>query len=277
MSLPSLVPEVHVDVASLPLLLPRSLRYYDLYPYSDLFSHIVSTRPGCPSWNAELEAYYQTFHPSVWVYLSIDHNNDTRALRQLRSRLGELRKSKLKREPEDGASVDELESAIKIVQLRQLDRWNKLFGLLDIRDKYIQHQQDLFPREVHYEIKKAAVRAMESTEPAAARRSLWPLFLPPPIAGLVSLRDQDVDWSKYALPDRPTPKSEDAWRDFEAAQVAHGTKGHGSSSGESGRDDEAAPLLAVPFNGARSSGLSRRLPVYFATAPLKLYRCVVTL
>lgn len=89
MSIDTLVPEVHVNVANLPPLLPWSLRYNDLYPYSDLFSHIVSTRPGCPRWNAELEAYHQTFHPEVWLYLSIDRDGDAHALRQLRSRLGE--------------------------------------------------------------------------------------------------------------------------------------------------------------------------------------------
>ncbi|BGP29548.1 hypothetical protein JCM10296v2_001287 [Rhodotorula toruloides] len=154
---------LHVSVANLPPLLPWSLRYNDLYPYSDLFSHIVSTRPGCPRWNAELEAYHQTSHPEVWVYLSIDHDGDTHALRQLHSRLGELRQSKLKREPEDGALVVELESAIDLLQSRQRDRWNKLYGLFDIRDKYVDNQPTKITWGVDGAFSDLGLAAMEFT------------------------------------------------------------------------------------------------------------------
>ncbi|BGP29602.1 hypothetical protein JCM10296v2_001341 [Rhodotorula toruloides] len=128
MSLASLIPATRVDPALLPSLLPWSLRHNELYPYCDLFSHIVPTEPGLSRWNAELEAYYRTFDTQVWYLLGHDHDTDTYALEKLRSRQGELKRRKRKKEHGDGVSLAGLEAAIAAIQSRILMRWSKLLG-----------------------------------------------------------------------------------------------------------------------------------------------------
>lgn len=128
MSIVSLVPEVYVDVKRIPDFLPWGLRYNAFYPYSDLFSHIVNTQATAPPWDAELEAYYRTFHPDVWLYLMMDHHTDASALESLRGRLDALRQSGLVEDSHTGAALEDLEVAIGMVEARLRKRWEKIFG-----------------------------------------------------------------------------------------------------------------------------------------------------
>jgi hypothetical protein len=137
MTLPSLVPDVRVNVPDLPPLLPWSLRYNFLYPYCNLFSHIVPTQPGPPRWNAELEAYHRTFDPDIWLFLGRDHDDDTFALRKFRSRSVELKRRKRTKEVDGGASLADLEAAIASIESRLLTRWNRLLGAFPSFDVFL--------------------------------------------------------------------------------------------------------------------------------------------
>lgn len=106
----------------------------------------------------------------------------------------------------------------------------------------------------HRALHGTPVRRTFLVAPTSAKASLlavWPISLPPPSPRLVY---KDVDWSKYALPDRPTLKSDaERWR-AQAAQSEHDAECDRVMTVGRRRDDEAAPLLAAPANGARSSG-----------------------
>lgn len=130
MSLASLVPEVDIDVASIPSFIPPDVLYDALYPYSPPFSHIVDTRTDCPPWNADLEAYFQTFHWMVFMWLQMDHSKDDKALSALRARLDKLERSSMARKADEGATRDDLAAAIAHMEARQRSRWEKLYGKL---------------------------------------------------------------------------------------------------------------------------------------------------
>lgn len=154
-------------------------------------------------------------------------------------------------------------------------------GLRDIRDKYFRmhgvyaggtdyycvddHLNDLqFP---------APAAAQHSREPPCAFRSLslfasapltvatalctvWPLSYRPEGNDATVRLDDDVDWTRYTLPDRPTARSEDERRRREGQRAEQDAEGREAAPRAPRWDDEAAPLLAAPVDEARSSGFS---------------------
>ncbi|BGO89046.1 hypothetical protein NBRC10512v2_000993 [Rhodotorula toruloides] len=252
MSIVSLVPEVYVDVKRIPDFLPWGLRYNAFYPYSDLFSHIVNTQATAPPWDAELEAYYRTFHPDVWLYLMMDHHTDASALESLRGRLDALRQSGLVEDSHTGAALEDLEVAIGMVEARLRKRWEKIFGLRDIRDKYFR-MHGVYAGGTDYYCVDDHLNDLQFPAPAAAQHSLWPL----------SYRPEGND----ATPDLRTSGG--------------GARGRGRSRTRKDaklhlerRDGTTKRRLSSPrpsMKRARPASPSVS-PVYFAIALLKLYR-----
>ncbi|BGO89104.1 hypothetical protein NBRC10512_003849 [Rhodotorula toruloides] len=262
MSLASLIPDTQVEPALLPALLPWSVRYNFLYPYCDLFSHIVPTQPGPPRWNAELEAFYQTFDGGIWFPLGRDHDEDLDAIENLRDRIGRLRRAKRLADANGGASLADLEGAIETIRSRIHVRRSKLLGLHEVRDVFLHDLQERYPCRTEVHLLKTQP-AMSFSPPFAAPHSLWPIPLKRPSyyradhkARLICLTTDGVNWTKYALPDRPTPDSEAARRRFEPTVTK--MLGDAEESVESGwaeatMDDTRVPLRPHS-NGARSSG-----------------------
>ncbi|BGO89105.1 hypothetical protein NBRC10512v2_001052 [Rhodotorula toruloides] len=227
MSLASLVPDTRVDPALLPPLLPWTLRFNALYPYCDIFSHIVPTQYGPPAWTAELEAYWQTFDVAVWDHLRKDHFRDNFAIMGMRGKLGSLEGAQLARESPDSPSRADIEDAIQLL--------NRHIGVSDYDFLDSKLEQSAFP------------------PPKAAPFSLWPVPLDPSLSfnpsreTLICLATGDIDWDEYALPDRPTPDSEAARRRFEptAAEVLEDADDSAESGwAEATMDDATASTSA---------------------------------
>ncbi|KAL7337428.1 hypothetical protein BJY59DRAFT_654714 [Rhodotorula toruloides] len=275
MSLASLVPDTRVDPALLPPLLPWTLRFNALYPYCDIFSHIVPTQYGPPAWTAELEAYWQTFDVAVWDHLRKDHFRDNFAIMGMRGKLGSLEGAQLARESPDSPSRADIEDAIQLLVTRRSTRWDRLYnqrppaellafaGLADIRTRYLNHPQNRHIGVSDYDFLDSKLEQSAFPPPKAAPFSLWPVPLDPSLSfnpsreTLICLATGDIDWDEYALPDRPTPDSEAARRRFEptAAEVLEDADDSAESGwAEATMDDATVPLLLSHSDGARSSG-----------------------
>ncbi|BGP29494.1 hypothetical protein JCM10296v2_001233 [Rhodotorula toruloides] len=261
MSLASLVPIPRIDPNEIPPLLPWGLRYNSLYPYSNLFSHIVETHDDDPSWTSELEAYYKTFHLYVWYYLGIDDGQDSDALKAAQERAEALRKSHVSREGDDGASLADLEWAIELLTTRCRVRWDRLYGLDAVRQKYFDNQRQLHPAADYLELKQMLPCDAEFKPPKAARQSLWPIPIEFPRDPelihedqMICLGDGGVDWSEYALPDQPTGESEAARRRIERGEPAMEEVVAESDADAPTIEDVTTPLLVPSVGEARSSG-----------------------
>ncbi|BGO97292.1 LigA [Rhodotorula toruloides ATCC 204091] len=262
MSLASLVPDTRVDPALLPPLLPWSLRYNDLYPYCDFFSHIVPTQYDPPAWTTELEAYWQTFDVAVWSHLSKDHFRDHFAIMGMRERLSSSKGAQLARELPDSPSRVDFEDAIQFLLTRRSTRWNRLYGLDDIRRRYLNHPENRHIGVSDYDFLDSKLEKSAFPPPKAAPFSLWPIPLDPSLSFnprremLVCWGRDGVDWDQYALPDRPTSDSKAARRKFEpsaAEELEDADKKTGTGRFGATMGDATAPLLLSRSNGARSS------------------------
>ncbi|BGP59646.1 hypothetical protein NBRC10512v2_000942 [Rhodotorula toruloides] len=232
-----------------------------LYPYSDLFSHIVTTRDDCPPWTAELETYYKTFRLYVWYYLGIDDGYDNDALKAAQERAEALRKSQMSREADDGASLADLEWAIELLTTRCRVRWDRLYGLHVVRQKYFDNQRQLHPAADYLELTQMLPCDAEVKSPKAARQSLWPIPIKLPRNPelihedkMICLRNSGVDWSEYALPDQPTGTSEPARRRIERGVPAMEETVAEPDADVRAIESTTTPLLNQLDRDARSSG-----------------------
>ncbi|BGO89066.1 uncharacterized protein RHTO_01133 [Rhodotorula toruloides NP11] len=257
MSLPSLVPRLYVDVNDIPPLIPKRI-LKALYPYSSLFPHVVDTRTDCPPWTAELEAYFQTFHWQVWVWLTIDCITEEEALQGLRARLGELEQSRRAQEADEGATREDLRTAITLIEARQRLRWERLYGLWDAREKFLARFDN---GRWRFSTKKAIAAALGTADfkhPEAAEQSLWPISEPPEDdVDVIRLTEKDSKWTQYAIP--ATPPAGDSVtenRSWDAADSDLDDEASLPVPDHPWRESDAVPLLAAPVNGARSSGFS---------------------
>ncbi|EGU13475.1 Serine/arginine repetitive matrix 1 [Rhodotorula toruloides ATCC 204091] len=223
MSLPSLIPFPRVDPNELPSLLPWGLLYSVVFPYSDLFSHIVDTSNQCPRWTIALEAFWETIHPFAWLHLGRDDREDEVAIANLRRRICKLERQQLREEADGGASLIDLRTGVQLLMERRRIRWERLFGLDAVRQIYLRHKRPFFFMYADPQIMAATLKPAEYAPPNAPRHSLWPVpvALPDGVCASNMIFWWDgVDWDEYALPDHPTEESDAALLALEAKERA---------------------------------------------------------
>ncbi|GAA6041802.1 hypothetical protein NBRC10512_002063 [Rhodotorula toruloides] len=172
-----------------------------------------------------------------------------------------LRKSQMSREADDGASLADLEWAIELLTTRCRVRWDRLYGLHVVRQKYFDNQRQLHPAADYLELTQMLPCDAEVKSPKAARQSLWPIPIKLPRNPelihedkMICLRNSGVDWSEYALPDQPTGTSEPARRRIERGVPAMEETVAEPDADVRAIESTTTPLLNQLDRDARSSG-----------------------
>ncbi|BGP29530.1 hypothetical protein JCM10296v2_001269 [Rhodotorula toruloides] len=206
MSLASLVPSIVIDPFHTPILLPPGVIKTMILPYCEEYTGVAPTRTDSPPWTAALEVYHQTIHPLVWANVGEDDIADRSALAALGVQIAGFGNEKARPSTENSPSLDDLETAYRIVEQRREYRWTALLGIHVARTKYINHQLRTTSAFSVSEVLAALPNQGAFTPPVAEPHSVWPIFaLPPPLldaSRLVTLWNCD-DWSRFTFPAPP--------------------------------------------------------------------------
>ncbi|GAA5843856.1 hypothetical protein JCM11251_003534 [Rhodosporidiobolus azoricus] len=204
-------PSLNVDPFSIPSLISSSTIVYRLVRWSDPdFPRTnVDRSPDPPPWSLWMESYYQMYHPETWPPLREDHEMDKKYYFDLRDwRMWR------KANGADERELQRLWSMLEVVVRRIIERFQRLYGLDFIRNRFLRYYRKSLPGKVDAEILMLTLDMEEYPPCRVAQHSVWPLPLPPPLrhprlAPLVEVahlaRDPSACLAPYIVPDVAAP------------------------------------------------------------------------
>ncbi|GAA5909672.1 hypothetical protein JCM6882_008460 [Rhodosporidiobolus microsporus] len=155
----------------------RCVRWLD--PELPVETEGVEAAPDPPPWSLWLEGYYQMHHPATWAILERDQEEDKHFFWAMRD-------WRMQREQE-GAAEDELGSLwdeMDEAALRMVQRFQRLFALHYVRNRYLAYHRTLLPAHSDTEILEATLVEEDYPPCTVAPHSVWALPIPPPTSFL---------------------------------------------------------------------------------------------
>ncbi|GAA5939069.1 hypothetical protein JCM10213_006019 [Rhodosporidiobolus nylandii] len=174
------VPAIQVSLADLRYYLPWSVLCTKLLPFFDYDAgnyHELIPRAAdavVPPWDAELEAWYQMFHPATWVVLQADDKADWLALRDMHSNM--QAQVPFMSDPVIKTWLIEMNRRLASLESRIVNRWTRLLGLHEVRTVYLQR---IPPGQFYANLGQNSFDALTKPLPAG-QHQVWPLPIPPP-------------------------------------------------------------------------------------------------
>ncbi|GAA5939125.1 hypothetical protein JCM10213_006033 [Rhodosporidiobolus nylandii] len=174
------VPAIQVSLADLRYYLPWSVLCTKLLPFFDYdvgnYHELIPRAADAvvPPWDAELEAWYQMFHPATWVVLQADDKADWLALRDMHSSM--QAQVPFMSDPVIKTWLIEMNRRLASLESRIVNRWTRLLGLHEVRTVYLQR---IPPDQFYANLGQNSFDALTKPLPAG-QHQVWPLPIPPP-------------------------------------------------------------------------------------------------